>query len=132
MVDAAGAEPVLGDHEAGAARPEPLAGRNRDTMLGQQHVRCGVRQLAEPGPGAPPALRVAHQHPVDLQGLGQPVGRRPGQLRPVHQLGQAGPVDAGAENDHRLVENADTAHTVSHKPKLTSQNLGCPDGGSHS
>jgi hypothetical protein len=58
--------------------------------------------------------------------------RSPGQLRPVHQLGQAGAVDTGREDDHRLVENADTAHTVSHKPKHTSQNLGCPDGGSHS
>src|SRR5688500_9940623 len=87
------------------------------------------RPLAQARPGTPTPLRVTNEHPVNLEGLCQPVRRCPGKLGPLDQFGEAGAVDAGGEDGDRLVEHAHAAHTVSHKPKLTSQTLGCPDGG---
>ena len=98
----------------------------------QQDVRRGVGEFAQAWAGSPAPVLVADQHAVDLQRLRETVCRGARKLGPLHQFGQAGTVDTGGKNDDRLVEDADTAHTVSHKAKHTSQNLGCPDGGSSS
>ncbi len=105
--------------------------REHRRRRGQQHIGSGVGELAQPGARSPAALRIPYQHPMDLQRLRQPVGRRPWQLRALDQFSQTGPVDACAEDDYRLVQNANAAHTVSHALKHTSQIIGCPDGGSY-
>ena len=90
----------------------------------EQAVLAGGRgELAEPRAEDEAPLQVARDQPVVLEGHGEPVGRRAGQAGGGHELGQGRRAGLErAEDDRRLVENAD-ATSVVHVLILTSQCL---------
>ena len=89
--------------------------------LEQPVLAGGGGQLAQPRAEHEPALQVAGDQAVVLQGDGEPVRGRPGQPGGGDQGGQGGRAGLeGAQNDGGLVENADSARVV-HVPILPSQ-----------
>src|SRR5690606_18830079 len=96
----------------------------------EEDVGGGAGELAELGAGAPAALVVALQHLVGFEGLGEAVGRGPGEPRLVHELSQAGAVGASSEDEHRLVEDAHAADSIrSHELNITSHYSRSPTTG---
>src|SRR3954463_3600575 len=89
--------------------------------LEQPVLAGGGRELAQPRAEDEPALQIAGDQAVVLQGGGQAVRGRPREPRRGHQGGQAGgPRLEGTENDGGLVQDANSARVV-HVPILPSQ-----------
>ena len=100
-----------GEHRAGGGQQPVLAG--------------GGGQLGQPRAEHEPALHVAGDQPVVLEGDGEPVGGGPGQPGAGHEPGQGGRSGLqGGEHEGGFVENADSARVV-HTLILPSRNLEC-------
>ena len=113
------------EHLRGLAGDVAEPGQHRSGG-GQQPVLTGGRgQLAEPGTEDEPALQIAADQPMMLQGDGEPMGGRTGQSGGRHEAGQGGRSGLqGAEHQGGFVEDADTARVV-HALILPSRMLEC-------
>ena len=100
-----------GQHRAGGGEQPVLAGRGGE--------------LGEARAEHEPALHVAGDEPVVLEGDGEPVRGRPGQAGAGDQAGERGRSGLeGGEHEGGLVEHADAAGVV-HMAILPSQIMGC-------
>ena len=85
-------------------------------------------ELGERGPGAPAAVGAAVQQAVHLEAHREPVRRGAGQPGALTQLGQPARLGRGRpEHPHGFVEHADAAR-LSHRPILTSHDIGTSSG----
>ena len=103
-----------------AVELDALAGEvaqpGQDVLGGrEQRVAVTVGELAERGAGTPATVGLAHQQAVRLEAHREPVRRRARQPGALAELAErAGRRRGRPEDDHRLVEHADTA-TLSHR-----------------
>ena len=95
------------------ALPAPASAQSREDGAGggeEPVLTGGGGQLREAWPEDEPALHVAGDQSVVLEGDGETVGGRPGEPGAGDEPGQSGrPCLEGGEHECRLVEDADAA-----------------------